>query len=66
MVAECWLTHVGDCLRPGSAEVARIRCCVVEAGRESSAVTEFGGQGSLPDSDCWIVARSEIEQVAGP
>ena len=44
----------GDRLRPGSAEFRdRIRCCVVEAGRERSAVNESGGPGSLLDGDCW-------------
>ena len=33
--------------------VARIRGCVVEAGRERSAVNESGGPGSLLDGDCW-------------
>ena len=59
----------GDRLRPGVQSFedrCSIRCCVVEAGRESSAVNEFGGQESFLDGDCWIVASSEIEQVAGP
>ena len=29
-------------------------------------MNEFGGQESLLDGDCWIVASSEIEEVAGP
>ena len=33
--------------------VARIRGCVVSAGRESSAENESGGPGKLLDGDCW-------------
>ena len=53
-----WLRNAGsatvigarsDCLRPGECRVprlvARIRGCVVEAGRESSALNESGGPG---------------------
>ena len=56
LVAQRWLALVvivcaGECRVPRTA--ARIRGCVVEAGRESSAENESCGPGSLLDVDCW-------------
>ena len=47
----------GDRLHPGSAEFRESLLGLMvawgEAGRESSAVNESGGPGSLLDGDCW-------------
>ena len=46
----------------GSEDHCSIRCCVVEAGRESSPANEFGGPGSLLDGRCWsaIARRTRV------
>ena len=54
----------GDRLRPGVQSFedrCSICCCVVEAGRESPAVNEFGGLGNLLDRDCLSSLRVEVE-----
>ena len=49
------LSAPGECRVPRI--VTRIRGCVVEAGRESSAVNESGGPGSLLGDDCLLILR---------
>ena len=44
--------------------VARIRGCVVSAGRESSSENESGGPGNLRDGNCWTtIAETQEEHL---
>ena len=61
------LVHArGDRVRPERVQSfedrCSIRCCVVEAGGERSAVSECGGPGSLLDRGCLSSLRVEAAQ----